>query len=131
MEEPERVLQTLKGEKWRMEERSGLERWIWEPHGETVLVEDVGLNQLDGGEFVEMENKTAEGKLAGAGVGVWRAEFCSRKNMMIQRKSKERDGKKPEGGQSSLKGEGTSSRQRWSSIKVENMFKKQGSEGDH
>lgn len=51
--------------------------------------------------------------------------------MMIQRKSKERDGKKPEGGQSSLKGEGTSSRQRRSSIKVENMFKKQGSEGDH
>lgn len=70
MEEPERVLQTLKGEKWRMEERSGLERWIWEPHGETVLVEDVGLNQLDGGEFVEMENKTAEGKLARAGVCV-------------------------------------------------------------
>lgn len=77
---------------------------------------------------MEMENKTAEGKLAG-GRG-WRAEFCSRKNM-IQRKSKERDGKKPEGGQSSLKGEGTSSRQRRSSIKVENMFKKQGSEGDH
>lgn len=32
-----------------------------------MLVEDVGLNQLDGGEFVEMENKTAEGKLAGVG----------------------------------------------------------------
>lgn len=52
MEEPDGVLQTLQGEKWRWGERSGLERQIWEPHGETVLVEDVGLNKLDGEEFV-------------------------------------------------------------------------------
>lgn len=85
MEEPdEGVLRTIKGKEWRLGERSELEREIWDPPGEEVLVEAVGLNKLARGEVVEMETKTAKGRSEG--------NFCSRKNLRIQRKNKETAG---------------------------------------
>lgn len=66
MEEPaEGVLQTIKGEEWRLGERSGLERETWELPGEGVLAKAGGLNKLARGEFVEMENKEPRADLGG------------------------------------------------------------------